>query len=542
MKQFYYLTISLFLLTVINFAQQDVFKRTAQIPAVYGLYGGIIGGVDWDGDGKPEIYAVNSNAVDRDFELTPRIWKFEFNGTSWDSVWGAVMDIPLQNTWPALTSGDLDKDGNMELIWSPATFLDGTTNPNPAKVIVFEVKGDGSDVLGVDDGFGGYLPNSTFKITDQDMIDVRPRVFVVNDIDQDGTNELIFCDRVGKYHYGVLSVSDIPDNGDGTETWTIESSGLDDPAFTGTSNKWDVAVLNDVFYLFGENGLIYPVKYANNTYTPLTPQRIADLKGSFGSAQVVDINNDTKKEIVIGGWRTLDPQGAVYLLRLTAADTLESFQIADLSSLGAKRLNGGAHGDLNNDGKMDFVFGSRVGSVPNNSVYTVKYQGGDITSPGSYSIANIDSLYLWAGDDIDVIAMGNIDGDPEDEVMYSAAYTRGQANDSLMAIVVLDTKVTPVKVETDKSSAPVAFYLDQNFPNPFNPTTTIKFGLQNTAKVSLKIYNILGNEISVLIKNQNIDTGVYSYTIDASKLASGTYIYKLTYDNSVISKKMMLLK
>ena len=62
------------------------------------------------------------------------------------------------------------------------------------------------------------------------------------------------------------------------------------------------------------------------------------------------------------------------------------------------------------------------------------------------------------------------------------------------------------------------------------------------AAVDLRIYNILGQEVAVLINGQNLSAGTYNYSFDASKLSSGTYIYRLQSGNNVVSKKMMLVK
>jgi Secretion system C-terminal sorting domain len=88
--------------------------------------------------------------------------------------------------------------------------------------------------------------------------------------------------------------------------------------------------------------------------------------------------------------------------------------------------------------------------------------------------------------------------------------------------VVIET-VTEVKSET----LPVTTILEQNYPNPFNPTTTINFSLSHHSWVTLKVYNILGQEISVLLNNQT-SAGNHSVNFNADKLPAGMYLYKLT--------------
>ena len=112
--------------------------------------------MDLDEDGLPEIYACNANYVDREGEIIPKIWKFEWNETTaaWDSVWGATLPSQAQNTWIGFTIADLDNDGKSEIVWchsnypSDPTIYPELVNPNPLRVIVYEVVGDGSDNYG----------------------------------------------------------------------------------------------------------------------------------------------------------------------------------------------------------------------------------------------------------------------------------------------------------------------------------------------------------------------------------------------------------
>lgn len=88
--------------------------------------------------------------------------------------------------------------------------------------------------------------------------------------------------------------------------------------------------------------------------------------------------------------------------------------------------------------------------------------------------------------------------------------------------------------------------LYQNFPNPFNPVTKINFELPKSENVSLKIYNILGNEIASLINNERLIKGKYSIDFNAnaygSGLSSGIYYYTLSTENYADTKKMILIK
>ena len=101
---------------------------------------------------------------------------------------------------------------------------------------------------------------------------------------------------------------------------------------------------------------------------------------------------------------------------------------------------------------------------------------------------------------------------------------------------------------------PLQYKLEQNYPNPFNPTTTLSFALAQESFVTLKIYNILGQEVATLINREQMDEGTQEMEFDASSLSSGVYLYRIKAEsiadeeNGIATqtffavKKMVLLK
>lgn len=626
MKNYYKLFVAIMtvcLMTAGSLSAQYV--RLGNIPVEStdpGGFGNFIAGVDLDKDGMPEIYAVNNNVADSPDEMIPRIYKYEFTGTGWTLVWFAVLDVPRQNTWPCLAIGDLDNDSKPEVIWGPVNNLDAATNPNPARVIVFEVKGDGSDELGVPDGFGGFKPNAKWTMTDLQNYEIRPFRWHISDIDSDGKQEIIFADRQANLNYGVMSVSNIPDNGDGSETWTMEMSGLTVPT-TDKGVEYDVATIGNKIYLFSTSGAIEQLTYANGGYTLKMYPATSMPGGSWKSASVVDLNNDGKKEIVVAGFTVGNQK--VWLIQ-EEADTIKSItEIANLgSTLSATgRIMGGTAGDLDGNGKLDFIFGNRD-AVPNAQIVRLEYLGGDIATPANYAISVLDNALLAKGGRWDELAIANVDEDVDMEVLYSSGYT----TDDLAPIQILDpTGKLPVELKSFSASVasgavelnwatatelnnrgfeiqrksaagfisiafidgkgttseahsykfvdngaafgkniyrlkqvnfdgtfeysneaevnfttPSKFALDQNYPNPFNPATTITYSLAAPSKVTLSVYNMLGEEVAVLVRGQLLDQGTHSVRFDASTLPSGAYVYRLQAGDMVISKKMTLTK
>lgn len=85
------------------------------------------------------------------------------------------------------------------------------------------------------------------------------------------------------------------------------------------------------------------------------------------------------------------------------------------------------------------------------------------------------------------------------------------------------------------------FYLAQNYPNPFNPTTNIQYSIPKTSDISLKVYDILGNEVATLVDRKQ-SAGVYNAKFDGSNLASGIYFYTLRAGSFSSTKKLMLVR
>jgi len=98
-----------------------------------------------------------------------------------------------------------------------------------------------------------------------------------------------------------------------------------------------------------------------------------------------------------------------------------------------------------------------------------------------------------------------------------------------------------VGIDDDESGLPLSFELYQNFPNPFNASTEIKFALPEQSEVTIDIFNILGQRVK-LLKEGLLPAGYYKIQWDASEISSGVYYYRIIADDFVEVKKMTLLK
>ncbi len=108
--------------------------------------------------------------------------------------------------------------------------------------------------------------------------------------------------------------------------------------------------------------------------------------------------------------------------------------------------------------------------------------------------------------------------------------------------VGITTDVNIVGINTVSSVVPGDFSLKQNFPNPFNPTTAIRFDMKKSSNVTLKVYNAQGQEVATLINNEVVSPGTKEVTFGASNLSSGIYFYTLFAGDFKETKKMMLIK
>lgn len=106
---------------------------------------------------------------------------------------------------------------------------------------------------------------------------------------------------------------------------------------------------------------------------------------------------------------------------------------------------------------------------------------------------------------------------------------------------VFDVVITS-GIQNISTEIPNGFSLKQNFPNPFNPSTSIQFNIPKASLVSLKVYDITGKEVATLVSNENLAAGTFQYDFAAKSLASGMYFYTLTAGDYKETKKMMLVK
>ena len=137
-----------------------------------------------------------------------------------------------------------------------------------------------------------------------------------------------------------------------------------------------------------------------------------------------------------------------------------------------------------------------------------------------------------------------IDASKESDVSFTFDINRNapvNRKDTVEFMITDANGLSLIKSFIFSYTTPKEFKLEQNFPNPFNPTTTIQYQLPADARVTLKIYDILGSEVSTLV-NEEQEAGYKEVKFNGSIFASGMYIYRLSTENFSSIKKMMLVK
>lgn len=154
----------------------------------------------------------------------------------------------------------------------------------------------------------------------------------------------------------------------------------------------------------------------------------------------------------------------------------------------------------------------------NNTVYATPLYSGRGPNPTTNAMDNI-----FANANLQYLTM---DAQPNGTGGYDGNYIIG---------------INAVTGVEESNFSPNEFYLEQNYPNPFNPVTSISYNLPHDAFVSLKVFDVLGNEMAEPVKGRK-RSGKHSLEFDASDLGSGFYFYRLTAGDHVAVKEMLLLK
>jgi len=533
-----------------------------------------IGG-DLDGDGKVEIIAT-------DYSNGGRVHVLEYvDDEVLELVWSSPADMERANAstprW--VQTGDLDNDGNMEIIFPVGPRYTGN-------VMVFENKGDND--------FGTIpiidFPADIHTGNGQGAYRMDREVGTVADFDGDGQDELILSNQDNNIY--ILSISG---NAPGFASWVVEGG---DPTTNATSAVTNGSQWHSVSADINGDGVneIVNSNWNNlgfssisvtgaNSYTFPTPNGDGGALGPsfyeyfnadgvdgvpFMGSAVADVDGDGKDEVVSVAYPIYALTLISHPTEATGTAIWDESKLSvikwrwELSATGEDSLAqfwGCYAADINGNGR-DELF---AGGFYDENVVAVEYNGtGDILDGANYDVMHyyggeeestwewefitisdsagiMDTSYsknAWGSPGVMKMASGDIignDGNDELVVAYQANVNdsmtvihktwNGSAWDETEEVIYNDHNIqirvlqysdgTGVVKDLDVV-VPGDYTLEQNYPNPFNPTTNIRFSLPISKKITIKIYDMLGAEVKTLIDNEEFTKGSYEATWDGT--------------------------
>jgi hypothetical protein len=344
------------------------------------------------------------------------------------------------------------------------------------------------------------------------------------------------------------------------------------------------ANLLDYQYYVLRNGLEVRETYYNFNFSGATPaeaerrQVLVPTDASLSNTMIVRDSatsiTQARRQPVFPNSRTLSQTVKVYykcdlrpaFYEVTFGDTLSDIQGAinikpanrDSIFVWGVWMNGLAVGDWSNPGGSDWGLALRTNDakklyddgtngddVAGDSIYTrIVYASPDSTRGTLYRVGQVFKFGIWGGDNEGGRGgFGNNHNENivDDDTVYTIDSQFGSINPAFYDHWDYDLRQPAFPTSVIDPGQPLVYELAQNYPNPFNPSTKISYGIPQQSFVTLKVYNALGQEVATLVSGVQ-RAGVHTVQFDATNVATGVYFYRLTADNFVSVKKMMLLK
>lgn len=153
---------------------------------------------------------------------------------------------------------------------------------------------------------------------------------------------------------------------------------------------------------------------------------------------------------------------------------------------------------------------------------------------GEMNLDSLETYYLT-----DLLSGDVISGSPSELGTLNITIDEFSAKEYILADSIV--QVTGIKDIDRTEEIPHDFELSQNYPNPFNPATTINYSIPAAGQVTLKVYDVLGEEVATLVNSEQT-AGIYSIRFDAGSKASGVYVYRIEYGGRSFARKMLLIR
>ena len=548
---------------------------------------GVWSGSDLDKDGRMEVFATDyKNGTVHGFE-----WYF---GDTLVHVWSGSSKSTYSSTPRWVQTGDTDGDGLGEiLIFTDYSQVDSVGPQGPvadstAGLWVFEWDGV------TDNGFTTTWSRNLLTAFDDTLKHARPEHFTVADIDGDGRDEIIMASNGSTNpNYGTNSTTHAAYSEDRFIIMGVEGDigvlpslveefsasprdtdkdGVRENKFGGGSPQGVVIADTDGDGLkeavcFSWNNLSCFIIEATgpNAYTQSdTGYKFTDIDDWTLAPTVADVNSDGKDEVYVGAFY----KGIVYVIGDTDGDatTFLPTEYAAIDSLATTWDNTRNRGNTYALGAAahNTAFGDPAVFVGHGAGFRkYDFTGTDVFSSASYTTTDytigsghIDSMQT--GGVNKMFAGSNLDGDKYGEVILAyqgvadslyAGTDSAMVNPNRTFIRVLEWTgaSTELAVKDIVLITPEDYKLNPNYPNPFNPSTTIEYSLPIASNISISIFNVIGQEVASLVQLQEKAAGTYHVTWNGmdnngNKVASGTYFYTMRFGNFTKTKQMTFMK
>jgi hypothetical protein len=527
----------------------------------------IIGGLDLNENGKKEFLYVTDNTFSggrdggaRGYSLF--LYEYDPGTSSYKNIWYYSIEDTIGGSFPNFCICDLDGDRHLEVALGmnyDANYPHPGANPN--RLLIFEF---GPEPLPTE-------PIATWNFENPNRTgNTRPNALIAGDVDNDGIQELGIAFRAWNGSAKGVVIASLQNSEYGPFS-TFDSEVYDTTTVTatifGTARITDLDNDGKKEFCFGYGGSPKVVLYEANSANSYTRYEWnlgagTTFKGGTSfSMQQSDIDLDGKNELLIGSNSSTNAD--LYVVKdipsLDKFDSTKIFRIGNIPAVPSftytQEFRGLAAGDIDGDGKTD-IFMCNGGRV-----WRFEYKGtGSITDSANY-VSDIvyqdvtdGTRFRWVGFTGDVysrsmgVAATDMSGNNKPELLI-ANQRGGYADSTYTKVIILESNTVVQRVNSPDHAIADRFELSSNYPNPFNPSTTILFSVPRSmanSYVELSIYNSLGQKVKQLFQGQ-IPAGNYSArwngTMESGSIAaSGVYFYTLRAGEFRDTKRMILMK
>jgi photosystem II stability/assembly factor-like uncharacterized protein len=389
--------------------------------------------------------------------------------------------------------------------------------------------------------FGGTQDNGTPRTltgSDSDWVDIYGGDGFYVLVDPNNSNKVY-----AEYQYGGLGYST-----DGGATFYDGTAGID----ANDRKNWEAPFAMDpttTTTLYTGTQRLYKTTNGMQSWDSISGDLTRGANGRIGSITAIDVartdpkvvyvgTDDAKVSVTTNGGKTwTDVTGSLPLRWVTRVTVdPDSANVAYVTQSGYLEDNFLSHLNKTTDFGGSWVnIGAGLPAVPlNDIVVDPRYRGYLYVATDLGVEYSSDAGATWnaLGTGMPEVPVHDLALHPPTNKLL--AFTHGRSAYALDLSSI--TSVTSLR-----GAVAGEFQLDQNYPNPFNPTTTLRFSIPSPQFVTLRIYDTIGREVSILV-NEELQPGSYTVQWNATAMASGVYFCRLNSGNSVQTKKMLLIR